>query len=159
MNQELSSKDLENILLNNKIFSELEHRVCSMDGLPLRTKTKSLLIVNSDVHQLRGRHWMAIFIPKDSPPEFFDSLGKCPSSYSHFLIDFLIEENAHGFVYNYKRLQAPFSSSCGLYCIYFLVQRVKGKSFESILGEFSENLQQNNVFIQHFFEDSNGIIL
>ena len=41
--------------------------------------------------------------------------------------------------YNTKRLQGTFSTVCGSYCIYFLMMRCRGISFEDILSQFSFN--------------------
>jgi len=147
----LSTKDLEHILSKDDNFTAHNHGVYAINKLPTRLHYDSSLIINSDTHINKGRHWLSIYIPKDGQPEFFDPLGKCPSLYSHYLIDFLIEQNSRGFISNNRCLQPSSSSSCGKYCIYFLFHRIKGISFQHILNTFSTNLTNNEAIIEKFY--------
>lgn len=153
MSYALSSKDLEYIFHNEKNFSKKKCGVFAMDKIPEKVNSERLLIINSDMQHDPGQHWLCIYFPANSPAEFFDSLGKCPSHYSQFLINFLIENNTYGFLYNYKRIQCPLSNNCGLYCIYFLWERIQGISFEKFLNKFSPNLQKNENIVEIFFSN------
>ena len=45
------------------------------DKLPRITTYPSSLIVNTDKHNQKGEHWLAIYIGKNINCEFFDSFG------------------------------------------------------------------------------------
>lgn len=147
----LSTKDLEYIFHYEENFSKKKCCVSPMDKLPTYVDGESLYIINSDMHFDPGKHWISIYFPKDSHAEFFDSFGKCPSYYSHFLIDFLIENSPQGFIYNYKGIQYPPSPNCGLYCIYFLWERIHGITFNKFITKFSRDLKENDILVQNFF--------
>lgn len=145
MHYQLETYELQNIIekkIENNIYKTWN--VFPIDLLPENIGNRQTFIVNTAPSYTRGEHWVSIYFPRNSEAEFFDSLGKCPSTYSQKLLDFLIENSPKGFAYNYKRLQPYFSDSCGVFCLYFLFYRKQNESFEKILKEFSENLHENN---------------
>ena len=148
----LSTEDLRKIV-SKEDFSKNIPKIYPLNLLPKNINSERSFIVNSDISTGKGEHWVSIFFPLNSPPEFFDSLGKCPSSYSHFLLNFLIENSPKGFIYNYIRLQDKQSSNCGLFCIYFLYHRLKGFAFEEIMDKFSRNLKKNDIEVVCFYEN------
>ena len=122
--------------------------ISPIDKLPKITTPKSLYFINTDPAFLPGEHWVCVFFPeKNSPPEFFDSLGRAPTYYSKNIIHFL----GSRYMYNSIRLQPPQTSTCGLYCLYFLYHRIRGFSFLEILESFSKNLQHNDVVVIDFY--------
>ena len=141
---ELSSLELQDHLQE---IETIPHRKCQVfpsDNIPNNTENRRFFIINTDGISSPGSHWVSIFLPENSEAEFFDSLGRCPSYYSQFILDFLIEHSPRGFIYNYKRLQPPNSSTCGLYCLYFLYYRTKNISFQEILKYFEDILENND---------------
>lgn len=152
MDYSLKTEELWHILSMNTKIQKDEIEICPVDLLPKKINTKRIFVINSDVATGKGKHWVSIFFPSNSLPEFFDSLGKCPSTYSHFLLNFLIENSPKGFIYNYTRLQNLQTSTCGLYCIYFLEYRLNGIYFEDILKKFSRNLQNNELKVIQFYK-------
>lgn len=75
-----------------------------------------------------GEHWVAFYYSSEHSPEFFDSYGLHPSVY---------EFNFTPKIYNKRCLQKLDSNVCGQYCVYFLYQRVRGKSLQEIVAPFS----------------------
>lgn len=151
MNYELSTTKLQDILSHSEDNYNKKFGIFPMDMIPQDTSIQ-ILIINSDPSYSPGKHWVSIFIPDNSMPEFFDSLGKCPSRYSHFILDFLIENGPKGFISNKNRLQSPNSSLCGLYCLYFVYHRMKNYSFDEIIERFSYNFKENDDVVINFFE-------
>ena len=103
------------------------------------------LIVNIDTSQLDGSHWLAIHIDKRSV-EVFDSLGMNPSlwgSYPSPLFDFLGNYSFSHKFHISPLIQPPYTFTCGLYCIYFIIFRQKF-SFRYCTGQFSSLLSENN---------------
>ena len=88
MTYTLSGTELEKLLNSDEyLFSEIGG-VLPEDMLPKNISGKCY-IVNSDPSYLPGEHWIAIYFPSQSVPEFFDSLGKTPSYYSNSIVSFL----------------------------------------------------------------------
>ena len=48
---------------------------------------------------------------------------------------------------NYKRLQSVSSDLCGMYCLFFLLNRLNGVSFSNIINMFSKNTNYNDTFV------------
>jgi len=46
--------------------------------------------------------------------------------------------------FNDTVLQAPFSSVCGHYCVYFLLYKSRGCTTSEIVSRFSNNLFEND---------------
>ena len=94
-------------------------------------KTPSFNILNTDEFGKKGKHWIAMYINTDTC-EFFDSLGKTPKYYHKYWHDFLIEK-AGKYYYNNEQLQHSNSDLCGKYCIYYIIMRSQGVSFETVI--------------------------
>lgn len=147
----LSSKDLEQFLFNDSVLLNNVGGIFSVDNLPENVNFKKIFIINSDPSYLPGEHWLAVFFPSNSLPEFFDSFGKSPSQYSQSIFNFLIEKDSRGFVYNCKRIQSTQATSCGLFCLYYLYFRIRGFTFASIMERFGRNLEHNDVIVSDFY--------
>lgn len=151
MSSNLNTLDLEHFLNSDNLLLYNAGGVFPVDKLPHGSFSKKIFIINTDPSFLPGKHWVAVYFPSNSLPEFFDSFGKAPSHYHERIFNFLIEQNSNGFVYNSKRLQSPLSSYCGLYCLYYLYFRIRGFSFENILERFGQNLHHNDLIVSDFF--------
>lgn len=147
MSFNLSTEELEKFLYSDILLYHNTEGVFAIDKIPNKNKYKKCFIINSDPSFLPGQHWIAIFLPSNGLPEFFDSFGKSPSSYSESLLNFLLDQNSKGFIYNYKKIQSSESSTCGLFCLYFLYYRIRGYSFTEILKRFGKNLSQNDLIV------------
>lgn len=99
--------------------------------------TKTGLIANLDPSSKPGSHWVAIFVTprggrKKTVMEYFDSYGLPP-----LVNDLLFAKNNYRVLYNKCRLQSYKTTTCGQFCIYFISQRLKNKSFAWILSELN----------------------
>lgn len=92
------------------------------------------LIVNTDNSSQPGTHWLALFM-HNKTAECFDSYGQRPGSYNPLLTQW-IERHASSVRVNRQRLQSDFSDVCGLYCVYFLRQRLLGRTMDQIVNSF-----------------------
>jgi hypothetical protein len=87
------------------------------------------IIFNTDPHNKPGTHWIGVFIDnKKKTLDYFDSLGKLPNKN---IASFLKYFKNYQFTFNQKEHQKG-GSNCGVYSCYFIIQRLKGKSFEDI---------------------------
>lgn len=151
MSFSLTTEDLRKFIYSDILLCLHTGGVLPVDKLPKKKSSKNCFIINTDPSFLPGKHWIAVFIPSNGLPEFFDSFGKTPSFYSETLLNFLLEQNNKGFVYNCAHLQPSHSSTCGLFCLYFLYYRIRGFNFNKILERFGKNLEQNDLLVIDFY--------
>ena len=102
------------------------------DNLP-EPKKNFAYIVNTDNCGSIGTHWVAFYFPSGELPEYFDSSGY-PAMNSNFL-NFLGNQS---YLFNNIKIQPFDSHSCGFYCIYYICERLKGKTPFSIVSVFDE---------------------
>lgn len=98
--------------------------VCSMDRLPQRKP--GAYVINMDDHDEPGSHWVAVY-DDNGIVEYMDSYGLPPLDTRCLLF---LGSDYH---YNSRVLQQQFSNACGFYCVYFLIQRSRGHSANTIL--------------------------
>lgn len=87
------------------------------------------IIFNTDPHNKPGAHWIGVYIDnKMKSVDYFDSLGNLPNKN---IVSFLKHFKKYQFTFN-KREHQKGGSNCGVYSCYFIIQRLKGRSFEHI---------------------------
>ena len=123
--QSLVSKD---VVLKNQFLG-----VFAADELPDYIPVGKGLIVNCCKRSLPGIHWVALYRPSSKRIEFFDSFGRDPWFYGLNINTFDTIQ------YNNVQLQNVFSNVCGLYCILYLFQRVRGNQMSKVVNMFSRN--------------------
>lgn len=117
--------------------------VFAADQLPMRVPSSPCgLVVNTDNYTQPGTHWLAFFV-QNKTVECFDSYGQPPGSYNP-LLSLWIQRHARSVRLSSTRLQSDFSNVCGLYCVYFLHQRLLGHSMDQIVGTFRESDTEAN---------------
>ena len=96
-----------------------------------------------------GTHWVCCWgSATELLPEYFDSFGLPPPA--EWEIE-LILEGSKTFLRNDNQLQWESSVRCGYYCLLFLNERNKGRSFRDILSMFSENTRTNEAVVKGYF--------
>ena len=110
------------------------------------------LVVNFDMSNKNGSHWIAIQI-SNNRIEIFDSLGFDKTKYrkySHirkFLSKF---RNSHKIIFS-PQLQPSKSNLCGFYCIFYFIYR-STHSFNSCVSYF-KNIKTNDSQLLHYFSN------
>jgi hypothetical protein len=145
----LSTEDIYNFITKDTLMLKCFGGVNPLDKLPNNIQLGNFYIINSDPAELPGEHWICVFFPRKSHPEFFDSLGRNPSSYSAAITDFMGDE----YVYNSVKFQPQDSATCGLYCLYFLYHRIRNNSYIDIICRFSGDLQHNDSIVIDFYRN------
>lgn len=85
--------------------------------------------------------------------EFFDSLGNPPEQY-HRRFQSILIFNGPRYKYIDSIIQSVTSSLCGHYCIYFILQRIKGRSMNNIVHDFYDlNTHANDRLVSDFIND------
>ena len=120
--------------------------------LPLKTVFPSAYIANTDPQSKPGSHWIAMFFDHEGNGDYLDSYGRQPlPKFKSFLNKHCLE-----WQYNGKQLQAPLTSTCGQYCIYFLYQRSRGVPLQRILDLFGNDKLENDENVTNFVNETFG---
>ena len=120
--------------------------VVPSDKLPIPHKRPCCFIVNTDPSGHRGKHWLGFYLGADGIGELFDSYGRAPNE----KFEKYMKKYCNYVTYNSVRVQGPLSSSCGQFCIYYLSHRVRGRSMNTIVNDFSVNLTENDICVVNF---------
>lgn len=102
------------------------------------------LIVNTDNRNLPGQHWVCIFVYDSNIAEIFDSFGRFPNNY----IQHWLNTYSRKWYYNTRIVQPLLSTSCGLFCLYFIYYRYYNSKL--CLNQFINNLFSYNVYENEF---------
>ena len=133
----MKSSDIAYILKNVATFGG----VLAIDQLQWLRKGKCFVVNTMPSHH-PGRHWIVIdWI--NSVPFLFDSFGKPPSYYGL----------PRHWSYSNTILQHPNSDTCGLYCIYYIVQRNKKITARQIVKPFGRNKKKNDAYVVKWIQN------
>ena len=146
----MNGRQLRNALARDQVTKRYFLGVYPSDRLPYKIDYgPRLLIANTDPHYMRGQHWIAMYIPRQGPIEFFDSFGHTPEHYNINFVRFL-QRMDRGIKYNDKILQAKDSVMCGPYCLFYALHRCRGIPMDKIISQFGQNRQYNDAKVFQF---------
>ena len=126
--------------------------IYSIDQLPTYVENRpSLCIINSDLAQNVGQHWICAYFADDQDKscDFWDSLGQPPSVYGEYMTSFL-DRNCSRYFYNDVCLQGDWSSVCGHYVIYFAYYRSRHVPLYCIKNHFGLCTNVNDLYVYRF---------
>ena len=113
--------------------------LCKIDIFNLKKQkiVKIGIIFNLDKHDQNGSHWVALYSDLNKNNiYYFDSYGLGPPQEIDTLAQRLVSQgNKNNTKINYKKNNNRFQfkgSECGVYCMYFITELLKGKSFTKI---------------------------
>jgi len=150
----MNTKQVENLLRSDCKSSLIFEGVFASDRIPIVCETKTAMVLNFDPYAQTGSHWIGIYI-ENGCGEYFDSYGMYPPI-THF-VNFL-NRNCTSWSFNTEELQAIDSEVCGHYCIWFLSERVRGRSMKEIVSRFSSDLKKNDLLVKELVESRFGRI-
>ena len=110
--------------------------VFAYDRLPksLPPRRPLFMVCNTDPHHKPGRHWIVIYLGRDSLGEFFDSLNQ-PIVASRFVT--YLEKHCKRWTRNNRQLQSVASRFCGNFCLIYCLFKYLGYSMTQIQSLFS----------------------
>jgi hypothetical protein len=147
----MDSCQIDRILRKNPVTCKCYEGCFPADKIP--TKFQSYprgMVVNTDVSNMPGEHWVAIYIPNSHHVEFYDSLCEWPSNspeINQFLSRFKFIK--HNGIY-YPPIQSPLSKSCGEHVIYFLHMRCKTFDYDAIMRRIFSHKTKADVIVKNF---------
>lgn len=133
----MNTEQLLLLLSDDPVIQPYFLGVFPADHIPRPRQPIYCFVINIDPSSLPGRHWVCVYGNKTI--EFFDSYGLSPRDYHlNLTVDF----------WNRTRVQDFDAESCGLHCVFYLQQRLRGRSVHFILqGLYSTNLLYNESLI------------
>lgn len=115
------------------------------------------IVFNLDKHNEPGSHWVAFVIDnKKQTIEYFDSTGLMPNEpIFKFIRKF--KNGKNGFIENYKllindKIHQRKNTECGVYSIYYILQRLDGKNFKMICDNIIRD-DEMKAFRQYLFRN------
>ena len=148
VNKPLSNYDLKDWIkqLDIKYFGG----VFSRDTLPKRIKRKECGIVNLDTHIGPGTHWVC-YRNVDRWCEYFDSFGlMMPEEVKKYMLT-----SGKQLVFSGDEIQERDSVLCGYWCLYYLLERQKGRSILHTIHNSKFDMSDTSVnhkFIMDYFK-------
>lgn len=151
----MHSSEIVQIIEKYPCIAKNFYGIYSIDLIPKHFPVKYFIIFNEDLSTNEGTHWLALFRKSNQTLECFDSLGFNETKQSRFLKYCKIKK-----VKNIKFNETPFqpitSNKCGLYAIYFCLNRLLNLdlSLKTMLSEyFDDNILKNDTLIDSFFNE------
>ena len=146
----LTDRELQQAIetYNNQNCRKAFRGVFPKDTLPKHTgPLPAFYIINTDTHNLPGRHWKALFINEKHQGEVFDSLAL---PISNKVIQFM-NQHTTKWQTNSKAYQDLLSTQCGAFVLYYITQRLRYDSFKDVCSTFSHNVRDNELMIRNFY--------
>lgn len=138
----LSNKDIINILRDKKIILN----ACIMSNDLPKKMIKGFYVLNLDKKGNGGTHWTALYYgDKDEKNYYFDSMGVLPPED--------LEKKIKNYIYNDKQYQSIEDTSCGFYCIAFIMNMyhlgISDETFKKFCSLFSPypNNKNNEIIL------------
>jgi hypothetical protein len=108
-------------------------------------------VVNTDPLGKEGQHWLAFYYAINGKCTFFDFFGHSPA---FFGLEAYIEKISTKWEYNPQKLQSIFSSTCGYYCIYFILLKSRNLKMCDILNLFNKtDFNINDYIVSKIFNE------
>ena len=141
----MDSQQLTTLLTRDPRTRRLVRGVYARDRLPRdRVGYPSGFIVNTHPHTKAGEHWIAMYIDGTGVGEYFDSFGLPPL---HKAFTTFLARHCVTWTFNTQTVQAISSSTCGLYCVYYLTMRSRGVTLKQLLRVFDGDLAANDGLV------------
>ena len=141
----MNASEIEDALRSNRFAKQYLVGVFAADQLPTK-EFPGAYIVNTDTSSQPGQHWVAFFTTEKGT-ECFDSFSENPSTYSVYIAEWLKDDFQ---VVQCETLQSSDSTVCGQYCIYFILFRSYGFSYEDMMSSLTESTEVNDKFVCKF---------
>jgi hypothetical protein len=147
----LSTQEIFKELKKDVYCKEIFKAVLPYDCLPKAPSYPSAYVVNTDPLGKEGQHWLAFYYDISGKCTFFDSFGHSPA---FFGLEAYIEKTSTKWEYNTQQLQSIFSSTCGYYCIYFILLKSRNFKMCDILNLFNKtNFHINDYIVSKIFNE------
>ena len=146
----MNTRQIEAVLHRDRVSRLKFCGVYAENALPRHLDTfPCSVVVNTDPKGKPGQHWVAFYFSSPQEGEFFDSYGHPPEFYSLNYVKFL-NRNAQDWTFNKTELQSAWSTVCGEYCVFYVLNRAHGVRMSTIVNVFSSNKERNDHQVHEF---------
>ena len=145
MFERLSNRQIHNFLRNHPQSKPVFLACVPADAIPTSDIFPYALVVNTGNTGSKGIHWVAFVVTSPDHVEYFDPLGKVPEDH--------IKDYYEQFTFRKRMdypLQSLFTNACGQFCLYFILRRCGGLSFESIVDSLKLHRCPDSLVSQWF---------
>ena len=109
---------------------------------------QALFIYNLEPSYMSGSHWVGTYV-KNGIINYFDSFGMPPFQE---IVNHAKRKNMT-LLHQSDQIQNLMTTTCGYFCLYFLNEMSKGRSYYDLLKVFnSHNTMENEKFIKKYFK-------
>ena len=109
---------------------------------------QALFIYNLEPSYMSGSHWVGTYV-KNGIINYFDSFGMPPFQE---IVNHAKRKNMT-LLHQSDQIQNLMTTTCGFFCLYFLNEMSKGRSYYDLLKVFnSHNTMENEKFIKNYFK-------
>ena len=123
--------------------------VLSRDETVTHNHRQALFIYNLEPAYMSGSHWVATFV-QDKVINYFDSFGLPPFQE---IVNHARKKNLT-LLHQNNQIQDLLTTTCGYFCLYFLNEMNKGKSYFDLLKVFNiHDTMENEKFIERYFKN------
>ena len=143
----MNGRDLTRLLRHAPGSRGVWQGVFPRNKVPRRVPRPSTYIFNTDPDRRAGEHWVAVHVDRHGLGEYFDSYGLPPY---HMEFYTFLERNTKKWRYSGKQIQGLNASTCGDFCVYFLVLKMQGFKMKDILSHFGNDTRVNSSLVKNF---------
>ena len=151
---------MDDITINNLLLKHERlpyfHGVFGKDAIE-NIHTHSLpcsFIFNEDNFAGKGTHWVAVYIDDNHALDFYDSFGEPPAlkEFKSFIRPFKLS-------YNKTQVQSFESGTCGQHCIFFLINRTKNVTMNSLVSKYFNMYDKlsNDLYVYNYVNRRYGL--
>ena len=124
------------------------NNVLSRDESSPHNHIQALFIYNLEPSYMSGSHWVATYV-KNGIINYFDSFGMPPFQE---IVNHAKRKNMT-LLHQSDQIQNLLTTTCGYFCLYFLNEMNKGRSYYDSLKVFnSHNTMENEKYIENYFK-------
>ena len=123
--------------------------VLSRDENVPHNHRQALFIYNLEPSYMSGSHWVSTYV-KDNVINYFDSFGLPPFQE---MVNHARKKNLT-LLHQNNQIQNLLTTTCGYFCLYFLNEMNKGKSYFDLLEVFNiYDTTKNEKFLKQYFKN------
>ena len=123
--------------------------VLSRDETVPHNHMQALFIYNLEPSYMGGSHWVATYV-KNGIINYFDSFGMPPFQE---IVNHAKTKNMT-LLHQSDQIQNLLTTTCGYFCLYFLNEMSKGRSYYDSLKVFNiHNTMKNEKYIENYFKN------
>ena len=137
----MDTMEIEEVLGNDAHVKPQWGGVHANNHLPIEANYPCALVVNTDPCDEPGEHWVALYLTPDGQGEYFDSYGLPPMG----RVKKFLGQKTWNVIYNGQQLQGLTSSTCGHYCLFYLLHCCRNYSMEDIVNMFEIDTARNDA--------------